>query len=85
MAVTAPVPKVTLLFASLPSKFVYATTPSPSISSDPTSASGPGTPAVGVADDLIRRVADAQSKLGIKDNPYMVCYFFPILHFPPSS
>lgn len=87
IGVAAPVPKVPILPASLPSKVVYAATPSPSISSGPTPAtpaSGPGTPAAGVSDDLIRRVAeakrrvaDAQSKLAIKDNPYMV-RFFPI-------
>ena len=45
--------------------------------------SGSVTPAVGVSDDLVRRVAeakrrvaDAQSKLAVKDNPYMVCFLF---------
>lgn len=81
IGVAAPIPKVPILPASLPSKVVYAATPSPSVSSGPTPAtpaSGPGTPAVGVTDDLVRRVAeakrrvaDAQSKLAIKDNPYM--------------
>lgn len=85
IGVAAPVPKVPILPASLPSKVVYAATPSPSVSSGPTPAtpvSGPGTPAAGMTDDLVRRVAeakrrvaDAQSKLAIKDNPYMVRYF----------
>ena len=85
IGVAAPVPKVP---ASLPSKVVYAATPSPSISSGPTPAtpvSGPGTPAGGVSDDLLRRVAeakrrvaDAQSKLAIKDNPYMVHFFLAL-------
>lgn len=88
IGVAAPIPKVPILPPSLPSKVVYAATPSPSISSGPTPAtpaSGPGTPAGGITDDLIRRVAeakrrvaDAQSKLAIKDNPYMVRFFFPL-------
>ena len=47
--------------------------------------SGSATPAAGVTDDLVRRVAeakrrvaDAQSKLAVKDNPYMVCFLFPL-------
>ncbi|KAF8799743.1 small nuclear ribonucleoprotein hPrp3 [Phlegmacium glaucopus] len=81
IGVAAPVPKVPILPASLSSKVVYTATPSPSVSSGPTpatSTSGPGTPAGGITDDLERRVAeakrrvaDAQSKLAIKDNPYM--------------
>jgi U4/U6 small nuclear ribonucleoprotein PRP3 len=88
IGVAAPVPKVPILPSSLPSKVVYTATPSPTVSSGPTPAtpaSGPGTPAAGITDDLVRRVAeakrrvaDAQSKLAIKDNPYMVCVFFPI-------
>lgn len=47
-----------------------------------------GIPAAGITDDLVRRVAeakrrvaDAQSKLAVKDNPYMVCIsFFLYLH-----
>ncbi|TFK41701.1 PRP3-domain-containing protein [Crucibulum laeve] len=55
-----------------------ALTPSPSISSGPTPATG--SPVLGVpqGDDLVRRVAEAkrrvaeaQSKLAVKDNPYM--------------
>ncbi|KAK7051284.1 U4/U5/U6 small nuclear ribonucleoprotein prp3 [Paramarasmius palmivorus] len=59
--------------------------PSPAVSSGPTPATGspapgtPGTPiATGVTDDIARRVAEAkrkvaeyQSKLAVKDNPYM--------------
>ncbi|KAF8157044.1 small nuclear ribonucleoprotein hPrp3 [Crassisporium funariophilum] len=81
IGLAAPIPKVPILPASLPSKVVYAATPSPSISSGPTPAtpaSGAGTPAAGISDDLVRRVAeakrrvaDAQSKLAVKDNPYM--------------
>ncbi|KAJ3514705.1 hypothetical protein NLJ89_g2227 [Agrocybe chaxingu] len=75
--VAAPVPKVPLVPASVPSKVVYAATPSPTAT---TPASGSGTPATpGLSDDLMRRVAeakrrvaDAQSKLAVKDNPYMV-------------
>ena len=76
--IAAPTPKVPILPASLPSKVVSNVTPSPTVSSGPTPAtpaSGSGTP-----DDLARRVAEAkrrvaeaQSKLAIKDNPYMVC------------
>ncbi|CAA7268402.1 unnamed protein product [Cyclocybe aegerita] len=74
--VAAPVPKVPLVPASVPSKVVYAATPSPTAT---TPASGSGTPATpGLSDDLMRRVveakrrvADAQSKLAVKDNPYM--------------
>jgi len=84
ISLAAPVPKVPLAPASLPSKVVYNSTPSPAvISSGPTPASSSskaGTPAI--SDDLVRkvaeakrRVADAQSKLAIKDNPYMVCLF----------
>jgi len=86
IGLAAPVPKVPLVPASLPSKVVYNSTPSPAvISSGPTPASSStvskaGTPAI--SDDLVRkvaeakrRVADAQSKLAIKDNPYMVCLF----------
>ena len=86
-SVAAPVPRVPVVPASLPSKVVYAGTPSPSVSSGPTPAtpatpaSGPGTPAAGISDDLVRRVAeakrrvaDAQSKLAVKDNPYMVWF-----------
>lgn len=86
IGLAAPVPKVPLAPASLPSKVVYNSTPSPAvISSGPTPAtsstvSKAGTPAI--SDDLVRkvaeakrRVADAQSKLAIKDNPYMVCLF----------
>ncbi|KIM42390.1 hypothetical protein M413DRAFT_133082 [Hebeloma cylindrosporum] len=82
IGLAAPVPKVPLVPASLPSKVVYNSTPSPAvISSGPTPASSSsvskaGTPAL--SDDLVRRVAeakrrvaDAQSKLAIKDNPYM--------------
>jgi hypothetical protein len=84
IGIAAPIPKLPV---SLPSKVVaYTATPSPSVSSGPTPAtpaSGPGTPAaLGITDDLVRRVAeakrrvaDAQSKLAIKDNPYMVCFF----------
>ncbi|KAF8180386.1 small nuclear ribonucleoprotein hPrp3 [Pholiota molesta] len=81
VGLAAPVPKVPIVPASVPSKVVYNASPSPSISSGPTPAtpaSGPGTPAAGISDDLVRRVAeakrrvaDAQSKLAIKDNPYM--------------
>ncbi|KAH9477701.1 U4/U5/U6 small nuclear ribonucleoprotein prp3 [Psilocybe cubensis] len=74
----APVPKVPIVPASLPSKVVYAGTPSPSLSSGPTPASGSGAPTPAISDDLLRkvaeakrRVADAQTKLAIKDNPYM--------------
>lgn len=94
----APQPKVPILPASLPSKVVYAGTPSPSlgafggasVSSGPTPAgsSGGATPVTGAAlpDDLgrrvaeaKRRVADAQSKLAVKDNPYMVRSLLSVL------
>ncbi|KAF8970195.1 PRP3-domain-containing protein [Flammula alnicola] len=81
VGLAAPVPKVPIVPASMPSKVVYAATPSPVVSSGPTPAtpaSGSGTPSAGISDDLVRRVAeakrrvaDAQSKLAIKDNPYM--------------
>ncbi|KAF8908624.1 pre-mRNA processing factor 3-domain-containing protein [Gymnopilus junonius] len=78
----APQPKVPIIPANLPSKVVYAATPSPGVGTGassgsigtPTSAAG--TP--GAAEDLLRkvaearkRVADAQTKLAVKDNPYM--------------
>ncbi|KAF8067886.1 pre-mRNA processing factor 3-domain-containing protein [Lyophyllum atratum] len=58
---------------------IAGATPSPTVSSGPTPATGspaPGTPLIG---DVIarrvseakRRVAEAQSKLAVKDNPYM--------------
>ncbi|PPQ93764.1 hypothetical protein CVT25_008144 [Psilocybe cyanescens] len=78
VGLAAPVPKVPIVPASLPSKVVYNATPSPSISSGPTPASGSGAGTPAISDDLFRkvaeakrRVADAQSKLAIKDNPYM--------------
>lgn len=80
--IVTPVPKV-------PSKVVYAATPSLSIFSGPTlvrPASGLGTPAAGIIDDLVHHVAeakwgiaDAQSKLAINNNPYIVHVS------PPSS
>lgn len=90
VGLAAPVPKVPIVPASLPSKVVYNATPSPSISSGPTPASGSGAGTPAISDDLFRkvaeakrRVADAQSKLAIKDNPYMVSY---LSHLPfPSS
>ncbi len=80
--VAAPIPRVPVVPASDPSKVVYAATPSPSISSGPTPATAmtpaSGTPA-GAPDDFNRRiaearrlVADAKTKLAVKDNPYMV-------------
>ncbi|PPQ70989.1 hypothetical protein CVT24_009944 [Panaeolus cyanescens] len=78
-SLAAPVPKVPIVPTSVPSKVVYAATPSPTSSSAHTPAGatpGSGTPAL--SDDLLRRVAeakrrvaDAQSKLAVKDNPYM--------------
>ncbi|PPQ67755.1 hypothetical protein CVT26_007041, partial [Gymnopilus dilepis] len=87
----APQPKVPIVPASLPSKVVYAATPSPGAGlghsgagtpgvgvtvGTPTGPGGAGTPAI--SDDLLRkvaeakkRVADAQVKLAVKDNPYM--------------
>ncbi|GLB39198.1 putative PRP3-domain-containing protein [Lyophyllum shimeji] len=58
---------------------VVAGTPSPTISSGPTPATeSPAPGAVGISDDIARRVseakrrvAEAQSKLAVKDNPYM--------------
>jgi len=80
IGLAAPIPRVPITAPSLTSKAVYSDSPSPSVSSGPTPAtpaSGSGTPTV--SDDLIRkvaearrRVADAQSKLAVKDNPYMV-------------
>jgi U4/U6 small nuclear ribonucleoprotein PRP3 len=86
IGLAAPVPKVPLAPVSLPSKVVYNSTPSPAvISSGPTPASSSSVPKAGtpaISDDLVRkvaeakrRVADAQSKLAIKDNPYMVCIY----------
>ncbi|EEB93120.1 hypothetical protein MPER_08271, partial [Moniliophthora perniciosa FA553] len=74
--IQAPAPKVPTTIPKLPT---------PSVSSGPTPATGspapgtPGTPvAPGVTDDIARRVAEAkrkvaeyQSKLAVKDNPYM--------------
>lgn len=83
--VAAPVPRVPVLPASDPSKVVYPVTPSASVSGDPTPikastpASGSGTPARGGSDAIKRNiaearrlVADAKTKLAVKDNPYMV-------------
>lgn len=83
MSVAAPVPRIPVVPASDPSKIVYAVTPSPSISSGPTPATPitptSGTPTAGTSDDFNRRiaearrrVADAKTKLAVKDNPYMV-------------
>jgi U4/U6 small nuclear ribonucleoprotein PRP3 len=95
--VAAPVPRVPVLPASEPSKVVYAVPPSPSVSgrptpiTPPTPASGSGTPAVGGSDDMNhrivearKRVAEAKTKLAVKDNPYMVCTASPSLKFRPS-
>ncbi|ESK84028.1 u4 u6 small nuclear ribonucleoprotein [Moniliophthora roreri MCA 2997] len=74
--IQAPAPKVPTTIPKIPS---------PSVSSGPTPATGsptpgtPGTPiAPGLTDDIARRVAEAkrkvaeyQSKLAVKDNPYM--------------
>lgn len=83
-AVAAPVP----LKLPIPIPTVTAS-PSPTISSGPTPASGVGSPAPGtpsVPEDLARkvvearrRVAEAQSKLAVKDNPYMVSDVFDFL------
>ena len=69
--------KNSALFSATPASGSGSATPSGSV-----------TPAVGLTDDLERRVAeakrrvaDAQSKLAIKDNPYMVCFLF----FPSSN
>ncbi|KAF9564547.1 PRP3-domain-containing protein [Agrocybe pediades] len=78
VGLAAPVPRVPIAAPTLSSKTITST-PSPVISSGPTpatQASGSGSPAI--SDDLLRkvaeakrRVADAQSKLAVKDNPYM--------------
>lgn len=83
--VAAPVPRVPVIPSADLSKVVHAVTPSPTVSggptpiTHPTSASGSGTPVVGGTDDMNRRVVEAQrrvaemqSKLSVKDNPYMV-------------
>lgn len=82
VTLAAPVPKVPIVPASVPSKVVYDASPSPTVSSGPTPAtgSGSGTPnTAGLPEDIHRRVAEAkkrvaaaQGKLAVKDNPYMV-------------
>lgn len=74
--IRAPVPTK----VAVPMLHLATTTSSPTISSGPTPATGsppPGNPLA--IDDIARRVtearrrvADAQTKLAVKDNPYMV-------------
>ena len=82
VALAAPVPKVPIVPAVAASKVVFNASPSPTVSSGPTPASGSATPAA-LPEDLVRRVAearrrvaDAQIKLAVKDNPYMVGYYY---------
>ncbi|KAF9523290.1 pre-mRNA processing factor 3-domain-containing protein [Crepidotus variabilis] len=82
-SIAAPAPRVPVIPASDPNKVVYAATPSPVVSSGPTPATpasggdGGSTPAVGSDEfnrkiaEARRRVADAKTKLAVKDNPYM--------------
>lgn len=74
---TKPIPAKAVI-PSPASSSTPSSTPKPTPGLTPPSGSGSGTPA-GVGDDLARRVAEAkkrvaeaQTKLAIKDNPYMV-------------
>ncbi|TFK22157.1 PRP3-domain-containing protein [Coprinopsis marcescibilis] len=74
----APAPRVPVVPPSMPSRVVSSqATPSPSISSIPTPASG-STSSTPAFDDIAKRVADAkrrvaaaQTQLAMKENPYM--------------